>query len=81
MPATAPTTPSAMVSVLVFVEDGVAVFEDEDEFGVPVEGGNDVMLDPAFAVVAVVAVESLFSGLVVAAVFCAGSAVNPLCVQ
>jgi hypothetical protein len=78
MPATAPTTPSAMVSVVVFVEDGVAVFEDEDEFGVPVEGGNDVMLDLAFAVVAV---ESLFSGLVVAAVFCAGSAVNPLCVQ
>lgn len=80
MTATAPTTPGAMASVVLFVEDGEGEDENEDAFGEPAEAGDDVVLDLAFAVVAVV--ESLFSALVVVpTVFDAGSAVNPLSVQ
>lgn len=79
IPATDPTTASAMVK-------GLVPDEDEDEEGVedddpvePVARGEDVVPALEFGCVTV---DSPFEGLVVvAAVFCAGMAVNPLCVQ
>ena len=75
MAATPPTTASAVVNVLFGeVEEGEE--EDEDVFGEPVEAG-DVMPD---RMIAVEGAESVL-GEVASAVFCAGSAVNPLCEQ
>lgn len=79
IPATDPTTASAMVNGLVPDEEEDEEGAEVDEPVEPVARGEDVLPVLEFGCVAV---ESPFEGfVVVAAVFCAGMAVNPLCVQ